>query len=290
MLQTAKAQSANNQSPVLVPVMKKIMVINEGTAESKHATEFALAMAGKIKAEILLANRCRIAEPAEQMPPEPSFSYADDFFPGEPLTNWQLDYGFTPPIPEFDATGLSEVQLAEYICQNNIGMVIAGKHCGPSSGPLLKNLNINLIISKVRCPVLLIPVKWHIKDIERITYVSDLRYTCNKVISAVASFAKDCHAEVSLAHISHDGLPKMDEIYAESTDKTIISGISYTKFIFSNLKGKRLATAVDILTKGFKNDLLILINRSCHFEKIIGKNIPHSLPENLTIPLLIYPY
>jgi len=45
-----------------------------------------------------------------------------------------------------------------------------------------------------------------------------------------------------------------------------------------------------VMINGMHNDVLVMVNHRFHFEEIIGRYITEELPENITIPLLIFPY
>lgn len=270
--------------------MKTILVINNATPEAGHAARVALAIAQKMQANLLLANTTRVLS-AVKVLTDGSLSISTDNSLLEDLEIInEIKDGFKPVISELDASSFNEGQLAEYIYTNEVSMIVKGELDSISSSLPRKEINIHAVLNKVRCPLLLVPVGWQIKDIERMAYISDLRYCRNYIISQMARLAKPLDASVSVAHISVSGLPDMEERYAENVFKAATSGISYDKLFFNNIKEKDLLTAVDVLINGMRNDVLVLINHRYHFEEIIGRYITDTLPHNVTVPLLIYPY
>lgn len=269
--------------------MKNILVINNATPEASHACRFALVIAQKLQANLLLANTTR-ALSAIKVLTDGSLAIDQENNMLKSLETINTGDGFKPAISELDASSLNESQLSEYIYRNDISMIIKGELDDMHSQVPRKGLNIHAVLNKVRCPLLLVPASWQIKDIERIAYISDLRYCRGYIISQMAGIAKPWDASVSVAHISVDGLPDMEEKYAESVFKAAISTINYEKLFFNNIREKELLTAVDVLINGMHNDLLVLINHRYHFEEIIGRYITDILPQNITVPLLVYPY
>lgn len=270
--------------------MKTILVINNATPEAGHAARFALAIAQKMQANLLLANTNKVSSSVKVLTDGSLYIGTDD----DILSNLEAlnvtTEGFKPEISELDASALNEAQLAEYIYNNEVSMIVKGELDGIQSQLPRKDVNIHAVLNKVRCPLLLVPANWQIKDIERMAYISDLRYCRSYIISQMARVARPWDASVSVAHISVDGLPDMEENYAKSVFKAATSGVSYDKLIFNNIKEKELLTAVDVLINGMHNDVLVLINHRYHFEEIIGRYITDTLPANITVPLLIYPY
>lgn len=270
--------------------MKTILVINNSTPEAAHAARFALAIARKMQANLLLANTTKVLSAVKVLTDGSLAIGTDDNLLENLQTLNTLNDGFKPGIREFDASAFSENQLAEYIYLNEIGMIVKGELDGMQAHLSRKGLNIHTVLNKVRCPLLLVPANWQIKDVERISYISDLRYCRSYIISQMARVAGPWNASISVAHISVDGLPEMEENYAESVFLSVTAGVKYDKLFFNNIHEKELLTAVDVLINGMHNDLLVLINHRYHFEEIIGRYITDTLPHNITVPLLIYPY
>lgn len=271
--------------------MKTILVINNGTPEASHAAQFALIIAQKMQANLLLAHTSKVSSAVKVLTDGSLYIGKDDPI-GEQLAalNGMTDDGYIPQIGELDASSFNECQLAEYIHSNDISMIVKGELDAMQSQLPRKDLNIHTVLNKVRCPLLLVPANWLIKDIERIAYISDLRYCRTYIISQLARIARPWEASVSVAHISVSGLPDMEESYAESVFKAASQSVNYDKLIFNNIREKELLTAVDVLINGMHNDMLVLINHRYHFEEMLGRYITDTMPSNITVPLLIYPY
>jgi hypothetical protein len=270
--------------------MKTILVINNASPEAGHAARFALSIAQKMQANLLLANITRVLSTVKVLTDGSLALGTDDSLLENLETLNTGNEGFKPEISELDASSLNESQLAEYIYKKDISMIVKGELDGLQSQLPRRDINIHTVLNKVRCPLLLVPANWHIKDVERMAYISDLRYCRSYIISQMARVAKPWGASISVAHISVDGLPDMEESYALSVFKAATSNIQYEKLFFNNIREKELLTAVDVLINGMHNDLLVLINHRYHFEEIIGRYITDTLPHNVTVPLLIYPY
>jgi hypothetical protein len=269
--------------------MKTILVINNSTPEAGHAAQFALLIAQKMQANLLLAHTSKVSSAVKVLTDGSLYIGKDDPICERLAALNETCDGFKPQISELDASSFSESQLAEYVYGNGISMIVKGEQDDTQLPLPRKEINIHTVLNKVCCPLLLVPANWLIKDVERIAYISDLRYCRTSIISQLSSIGKPWNASVSIAHISVDGLPDMEETYAESVFKSLSQGVNYHKLIFNNIKEKELLTAVDVLINGMRNDLLVLINHHYHFEEIVGRYITAALPQNITIPLLIYP-
>lgn len=269
--------------------MKTILVINNSTPEAGHAAQFALIIAQKMEANLLLAHTSKVSSAVKVLTDGSLHIGKDDPIEEQLAALNAMSDGFIPLIGELDASAFNENQLAEYIYSNGIDMIVKGEQDDMQAQLSRKEINIHTVLNKVCCPLLLVPANWLIKDVEQVAYISDLRYCRTSIISQLARVAKPWSASVSVEHISVDGLPDMEEKYAESVFKNLSQSISYEKLIFNNIKEKELLTAVDVLINGMRNDLLVMVNHQYHFEEIIGRYITDMLPPNITVPLLIYP-
>ncbi len=277
--------------------MKIIFVINDGSPEAENATEFALLIARKIEAQILLAHYNRINKTIIEKVVVGGFSKNTSYQQPvsiftEPLTlhnNGQAD--FKPEVNEIDISLMDEIQLIALINRNDIWMIIKGITNLLPSTSIKLNFNIDTILKKVRCPLLLIPASWPLKPIERMVYIADLRYCRLHIVNYLADLAKSWQADLSVAHLSAKGLPDMADNHACNVFKEdVADNVNYDRLFFNNIKEKELATALDVMINGMHNDLLVLVYHRFHFKEIIGHYLADGFPSQVTIPLLIFPY
>ena len=277
--------------------MKTILIFNDNSAEARHAAEFALAMAQKVHAHILLANTyAKDFKPAVKIPA--GFFNEREFdgvaVPGlkEYLNNLNDQWpGFKPEVFESDISNLNESSIAELINKNNIWMIVKGTTGVSIASRTGKNLNVHTILNKVLCPLMMIPAAWQLKDMERLVYIADLRYCRIEIVRFLAEIAKPFKADVLIAHLSASGLPDMGDNYALTIFRDeVCNNVNYAKMYFNNIKERDLKTAVDVIINGMHNDLLVLVNHRFHFEEIVGPYITDTLPAHITVPLLVFPF
>jgi len=277
--------------------MKTILIINDNSAEAKHAAEFVLAIAQKVQANILLGN-IFINEfaPVKKVPAgvisenEIEELLTPDLPQHLRILNSTQSL-FKPEIEEVDISNMNETEVAGLINKNNIWMMVKGVPPVLSERHAQNNLNVQTILNKVLCPLLLIPANWELKDLERLVYIADLRYCRIQIVRYLAEIARSWNADLSIAHLSAKGLPDMAEKYALSVfNDEVFRNVNYDRLLFNNIRERDLTTAVDVIINGMRNDLLVLVNHRFHFEEILGPYIPDNLPDFITIPLLIFPF
>jgi len=275
--------------------MKTILVINDHSAEACHAIAFAKLMAEKNYANIIIANTCEVNKKVfENVLAGNRFDYPDSSLPVEEVIPRLLvphddDNTFKPEVKEIDISNINETELAHLVNKEQIWLMVKGMSDDSPSSTF--KINVNYLLNKMLCPLMLIPANWQIKDIERMVYIADLRYCRLHIVRYLAEMAKVISANLSIAHISAKGLPHMEEKYALDVFSTEISkNVNYNQLYFNNIRERNISIAVDVLKNGLHNDLLVMVNHRYHFEEIIGNNITDKLPANLIIPILIFPY
>jgi hypothetical protein len=250
-----------------------------------------------MKANILLANTVSVNKNTGEKVPAGDF--AENILEEQSISNMlarllllkKSQNGFKPVIEEFDSSNMDECKLAEVINKNQIWMMVKGMANFLPAANSKRNLNAHIVLNKVLCPLLLIPENWPLKSIERLVYIADLRYCRIQIVRFLAELATPWRAFLSVAHLTAKGLPDMNEKYALSLfGEEVCRKVNYDQLFFNNIKEKDFITVVDVMINGMRNDLLVLVNHHFHIEEILGRYITDTLPEPVTIPLLIFPY
>jgi len=279
--------------------MKTIIVINDGSPAGEHAAGVALGIAQKVNANLLVANAVKVPSPVNlreyvlvrgghEEKVEELKSPGLETRPG-PIDH-NLDGNFTPQIEFVDASDFSLNDFVHFIIGNNAWMLVKGASDEAPADDAYLSANIQSILNRVGCPLLLIPEKAHLKDFECIAYMADLRYCQIPVVNYLAQLARHYQAKIQIAHVSAKGLPDMDERYARSFfSEAICRKVHYDELYFNNIREKDLQRVIDVLIHGMKTDLLVLINHQFHFEELMGRCITSQLPGYITVPVLVFP-
>jgi len=159
--------------------MNTLLIINDNLTEAKHAAEFALAIAQKASADIILANNfVNISKNQEMV-------FAGDIKKIETDKNENLgllehltllnETTANQPlkINEFDISDMDEAGLAAFINANQIWMIVKGMPHESDKVATPHHINVQTVLNKVLCPLLLVPADWKIKDVERMVYIAD---------------------------------------------------------------------------------------------------------------------
>jgi len=272
--------------------MKAILVINDNSPEAEHAALFALKIAKKMQLRVLLANTLPVIKGQLKAfagrPFETTPAHGNETLEQLSLVNEKFS-GFKPGITELDISALDEHALVQLINKSEMAMMVKGM---PHVLPLVKSKpDFDIVLHKVRCPLLLVPDTWEIKKIERLVYIADLRFCRTLMVNYLAAMAKSCDASLSVAHLSAKGIPDMEETWANKVFKTeVYDRLDYKQVYFNNIREKDLKKALDVIINGMHNDILAFVNHRFHFQELIGRYLTDILPAHITVPLLIFPY
>jgi nucleotide-binding universal stress UspA family protein len=276
--------------------MKTILVINDQSAAAEHAALFALDIAKKMQANILLANMNEVAEPKQPELIKISHNYIDDI--GEQpfllidrmRANSDKDDNFKPWIDVVDFDGLTNDEIVNTVISHNVWMMVTGAVDGLCEADA-KKPNVQAILNRVRCPLLIIPESYNGVGFKNIVYCADLRFCRVMVAKYLAELARPYQANLMFANLSAKGLPHMEDSYALTVfNEEVYNKVNYEQLYFNNIRERDLCKAADVMIHTMHTDLLAVVHHRFHFTELVGPHIDHSLPEYLIVPVIVFPY
>ncbi|MBS1529097.1 MAG: hypothetical protein JSU01_02215 [Bacteroidetes bacterium] len=274
--------------------MRTILLFNDNSRGTVNAGKLALRIAQKVKADILLLNLCKVPHPAilvdqvigsgnqtlEKTESPDLVSYlADDISDGD----------FRPVIAAIDASTYTEQDIVELVIRKNIWLMIKNIGTRTTRG-ILPTVDVQAVINRVACPLLLAPDTFTAGNFEYITYTLDMRYCRMAVLRFLVELARGFGASLVIQHFSAKGLPHLNDSYArELFEAEVARKIKYDKIYFNNIKERNLSVAVDVMVDDLHADLLALVNHRFHFEELFGRSIKSVLPAHVRIPVIVFP-
>jgi len=199
-----------------------------------------------------------------------------------------LSYEFIPVVNELDASSLTVAELADVINKEEVWMIARGYTVNPS--PAAEIERFCSILSRITCPLLLLPDTGKLISFERIAYLTDLRYCQLRVVRFLAAFGAPFNSNVLLAHLAAKGLPDIEQNYAISLFKdSVWSAIRYRGLSFDNIKEKQTQKVMDVLVHGMQNELLALVHNHHHFDEAAGLLKGSADGKTEAIPFLFFP-
>jgi nucleotide-binding universal stress UspA family protein len=276
--------------------MKAILVINDNSPAALHAVEFACMLAQQHNADIILANT--VAK-RQKVAGKLSLSYNGEDFEEDEFTarvdNLQdlstIILNFSERITQIDASDADECALAEIINRNKVWMMVKGTPATIKETDNKEQTKVHIVLNKIDCPLLLIPEQWSLNSIERITYISDLRYCEIDVIRYLTKLVKLTGTDLVFAHLTAKGLTQMsDECALSIFTESVSQDVKYDRLFFNNVKEKDFIAAIDEIVNRKENEAIAFVNHHFHIEDILSGCETQLCSAPVKLPVLIFPY
>ena len=277
--------------------MQEIVVINDDSHQSVHTAEYALHLAKVYQKNIVLVNLAGAGEPQNHFALVQAQDLLYNAITSEPQEQEDLaahlrslctDDDFTPRITNLEVQKNDEVKLINYLNTHPVWMTIMPAAIEDSRAFRRETLNMQSVIYRIQCPLLIVPPDSVPKNIERIVYVADLRYAQIPVLQYLTKFFQ--RENIILTHRCAPGLPEIDRSYANDLFiNCICPNLKSDQIFFSQMSERKIDVLVDAVINGMQADWLVCVNRHFHFDELVGKNIMSKLPHYVNIPMLVFP-
>jgi nucleotide-binding universal stress UspA family protein len=282
--------------------MKTILVLTDFSINADYTAHYALKLAQKIKANLLLCNIYTAPDEAvyegRKSWPLGAREVASINDLGEIAARLKtaIDLGdqidFRPEVDQFSKKGLIIDVINDFVSSHHIFLAIISVH-NPnsfSSSSFLSN-DARDIIDEADFPVLLIPYQVRFKNYKTIAFATDLTITDKYVLNSIAGLAKYSAADILITHVVNKSASvEVEESHLKEFFSNEVSGKSSPIIHYQALRNGSVTNALKELTQDASVDMLVLIKRPRNFfEKIFDKNVISRMSDHPAKPLLIFP-
>ncbi|MFA6246168.1 MAG: universal stress protein [Mucilaginibacter sp.] len=274
--------------------MEKILVTTDQSVNSKAAIRFAIKLAKKRKAQLIILHVYHLLKPFKWS--DHAFAeYTDTYVKKtvEELTSFiaGIYHDINEPEINHQLVLVSNIDVVDgimdyankhncsYICISTRGAGTFAKIFGTHTAKLISSSSV---------PVLSIPSSYHLKELSHILYASDITDYENE-LKKVVDFARPLKATVAMMHISYPYEFAFDKELAEATLK------KKTAYQVALLTPERditrtLLEDIDHAIKLCKPSLLVLFTHQSRsmFEKLLFPSTAEEYSFYGRIPLLTF--
>lgn len=281
--------------------MKTIIVFTDYSMQSAHAVAYAIHMAKKIKADILLSDTVKVSGKMLALHNE---RFEDSFEDKSSTENNKLLSLCNSLENELAENILPEKFSPTIYCQSeampfnetleetlDIAFIILGVNMYYGVSSIMVGDTCAKILEFTSCPVILVPEGAPIRYAEKYAFVADIN---NRNVSILAHLTKlaDCSAaEVMLVNINGGRpLDKDQENALRSIMKETISQIDYGRIYYRHLPNSVLKSDIEWLMQDNRFEMLVLpYHKHDIISSLLQFNYADKLIGNINVPLLIYP-
>lgn len=274
--------------------MRNILLFTGDGPEADSLAKKALKIARQCKANLLLCDSLKSNVKEKILVPHFGDEIVTEVNGFKDVEELAQQLKFEVPVAEqitkigcLEINNFSPRTLREMVIRRNIWLIIMdgsqlarfkNDHSGDIALKLINNLN---------CPLLLLSEGAGFTGIDKIAYVTDLRY-CDL---GVIRFLKVFNTSIFVTHVSAPGLPDMEERYAQEILSDVVSVKSnYWKMFLRNIKSKNIDSSVIAVFNTLEIKMLALVNKKHQTLERLFENFPQKTQLYHNLPTLIFPY
>ena len=283
--------------------MNTILVLTDYSIRAQYEAEFAMHIAMKVKANILLFNAIEIIENAP-IAGQIAWPIADHLALKqeglEDLKELAKNLGrvafadapntFRPEITCLNDFGKLSALAPKIVAEKAVDLVIMGSHKSHGLARFLFGSHTHDVLDTINCPVLLVPERLKFKKIDTIAYATDLTFSDFKVVNYLVKIAGPFDSKILVSHVSPYGLPglEMDKAIEHSVNELFVN---HPKVFYTSVKGDNIPKRLLEISGSGKADILALVHkRYGFFESLFHSSISKKMADTGKVPLLNLPY
>jgi nucleotide-binding universal stress UspA family protein len=286
--------------------MKTIAVLIDFSERSEHAALYAIHLAKKIKADILLFNTFlvaantpnagEIAWPVEDYDETKKRTEEKLSAFCRKLENELKDKSFPgtyiPDINYLCEEGVIANSIAGLEEYNNVVLIVLATHGADVASAFMMGNNCRQVIDAASIPLLIVPQNCAIKNIEKFAFATDIVHNDIEYIKSLTTLAKQFSAEIMVANVSpHSPLSKQHETAVNLFKHEIMHKINYSRVYYRNIPNDNVKKGLDWLIENVRFDILVMVHRKGDlFDFFFKSSITKKIADHTYVPLLVYPY
>jgi nucleotide-binding universal stress UspA family protein len=276
--------------------MKNILVPTDFSPNAENALDYAIAVAGKYHAKIILFHVWQIIYPTVDIP-----------VPGEVISAQMHDAELNaiakmkPLCHKAHSAGIVDCDpvnrqgdlvklIPEMIKEYHIDMVIMGTKGASGFKEILIGSHTAKVIRVAECPVIAIPEKTRFKGISHIIYATDYNSSDFDALKKVVDLAKHFQAKITLLHVSDEHYPlsgakQIMELFAEKVQARV-------KYDLMDYKVIRTGNAEEELDEYvMKKHADLFVMSTMHrdiFDRLFGRSMTEKVAYHTRMPLMVF--
>jgi len=286
--------------------MKTIAVLTDFSKRAEHASRYALNLAQKIKANIILFNSflvpadvpmaAQVAWPVVdynevKKDTEKALAELRRKLENELQKNRKAG-AFVPLITCICEEGALANNIPELEENDNITLLVMATHGADEISAFMFGNNCRQVIDTATVPILIVPETSEIGELNHIVFATDVTYTDVQYIKALATFAKQFSAEITVSNVNPENpLDSDHDAAVRLFMNDVEQDVDYDRIKFRSIPNGNVKKGLEWLLENAKFDMLVMVHRkSSLFELIFRSSITKKIADRVDIPLLVYPY
>lgn len=266
--------------------MKRIVVPTDFSNLSRSAALYAIDLAAKTGARVMLVSVIEIERAATQLMNWRKLQDQMDNDAAQSSARFMKEiHNYTGGVSVSYTTlrGPSiEGQVLEFARSNKADLIVTGTKGASGLKAVVLGSNTAALINKSTIPVIAVPGDLKFNGFDRIVLASDMN-DLDKEVKAVAKFAKVFDAQIDILHVSGTEA-KRQHSELEAILRRMTGHKKITLFVVTN---EDVTAALNTYVKEHDTDLLVMFTHELGlFEKLFGRGHTRSMSFQTQIPLM----
>lgn len=282
--------------------MKSILVLTDFSDNSEHAAELGVSLSAKLSTNLLLFNTY-VTNSA--IPYVGESWVAEDIFWGDDDSKDNLNKlagslkieveklgpeDYKPVIYCDNGEGKLGVIIPEIIRKHHVEMILMGARAFNPDDDGLFGSDLNSTIQKSSRPVLVVPPKINVDELNKVIFASDFDESDMLAIHYLAKLSKLLNFELEIIHVINADKAGKEKSQKEIELEEQVSQLKSLKITYHNIKGNDVAENILRIYKESGAGLLAMVH---HQHSFIMRMLHHSttkkILDNQEVPLMIFP-
>jgi nucleotide-binding universal stress UspA family protein len=281
--------------------MKTILVLTDFSINADYAAHYALKLAQKIEANLLLCNIYELPQgdnitDRKAWPLEACEQNSIQDL-GELVARLkaQIDKDdkslFRPEINQCSQSGAVIDHINEIARNNEAVMGVISRHDAGWLSTLLSGNHTRDIIESADFPILMIPYQVRFNNYKSIAFATAMNYTDITVLESLTGLAKHMNSEIVVTQVTDAFSDKNFELKELKHFFNQIPGkINYPKIRYHILENRTIINGLTWLANNVEIDLLVLVHRRRNWmQSFLSGSITQQFAVFFNKPLLIFP-
>lgn len=289
-----------------IPIMKTIAVLTDFSERSEHAAKYALHLAQKLKANILLVNAFLV--PADIPMIASEVAWPSDYEEDKSEAEKELDKLCQKLVGQLEAHLLPGDYLPKItfeckegpICNalaaleehKDVFLTVIGTHASDRITSLVFGNSCRQIIDSTQLPLLLVPEHTRFTVPEKFAFATNLGYRDVAYLEAFTRFAACFSGDITVINVTkaHPGTEQC------SDDMAIFTGqakhkINYKKIAYCSVPARDPELGLEWLLQRSKPDMLVMMHHESGFLKILlNGSLTQKMAAHTPVPIMVLPY
>lgn len=173
------------------------------------------------------------------------------------------------------------------IHEKNIDLIIMGTKGATGMKEAIIGSNTGDLITKVKCPVLVVPEKAIFKPVKEIGFPTDFNiFYQTKILSSIAEIAKIYDSTIEIVHVA-----KNDEnltLFQKENKEYLNDFFMDEKHRFHRITNRKIESGVQCFVQKHKIDMIVMIAKNLNlFQQILFKPTVAEISYHTEIPFLV---